>query len=402
MRKSDRDGPTAFGWYLGSASVWMAGMSLQGFLFSWMLVGILEAPADAVGLARTLAEFPPLLILLLGGLLGDRVDARRLLLVMQLAMVLPPLALAALAGADRLDYTSVVLFGIVLASIQALTDPARQAILNQITALDTQRAVTITAIVTTLVGMAGFWLGGQLETIGLPLLLLLQALLFLVGAPVTARLPQLPPAAGLERQQFTAGLRAIRSSLLLRDLVALNFVSSLFNAGAYIVVLPFIVKTVYGGSAELFATVLLAFTAGSVGSNLVLLGVMPLKRPVRLLLLMQPTRALLLLALLVEPPQWLFLLLLFGWGLNTGVTSTLVRSTIQEQAPKATRAQILSILQFSFMIAVPISSALLGLLVADAEPLVGLWPGVAMSLALFVYGFSRPALRDYRAPIPGR
>lgn len=402
MRKSDRDGPAAFGWYLGSASVWMAGMSLQGFLFSWMLVGILEAPADAVGLARTLAEFPPLLILLLGGLLGDRVDARRLLLVMQLAMVLPPLALAALAGADRLDYTSVVLFGIVLASIQALTDPARQAILNQITALDTQRAVTITAIVTTLVGMAGFWLGGQLETIGLPLLLMLQALLFLVGAPVTARLPQLPPAAGLERQQFTAGLRAIRSSMLLRDLVALNFVSSLFNAGAYIVVLPFIVKTVYGGSAELFATVLLAFTAGSVGSNLVLLGVMPLKRPVRLLLLMQPTRALLLLALLVEPPQWLFLLLLFGWGLNTGVTSTLVRTTIQEQAPNATRAQILSILQFSFMIAVPISSALLGLLVADTEPLVGLWPGVAMSLALFVYGFSRPALRDYRAPIPGR
>ena len=190
--------------------------------------------------------------------------------------------------------------------------------------------------------------------------------------------------------------------MLLRDLVALNFVSSLFNAGAYIVVLPFIVKTVYGGSAELFATVLLAFTAGSVGSNLVLLGVMPLKRPVRLLLLMQPTRALLLLALLVEPPQWLFLLLLFGWGLNTGVTSTLVRTTIQEQAPDATRAQILSILQFSFMIAVPISSALLGLLVADTEPLAGLWPGVAMSLALFVYGFSRPALRDYRAPIPGR
>ena len=150
------------------------------------------------------------------------------------------------------------------------------------------------------------------------------------------------------------------------------------------------------------AYVLLAFTAGSVGSNLVLLGVMPLKRPVRLLLLMQPTRALLLLALLVEPPQWLFLLLLFGWGLNTGVTSTLVRTTIQEQAPDATRAQILSILQFSFMIAVPISSALLGLLVADTEPLAGLWPGVAMSLALFVYGFSRPALRDYRAPIPGR
>ncbi|MFM8354496.1 MAG: MFS transporter [Gammaproteobacteria bacterium] len=402
MDKRPRTASSAFGWYLGSASVWMAGMSLQGFLFSWMLVGILEAPADAVGLARMLAEFPPLLILLLGGVLVDRVDGRRLLLIMQLAMVLPPVLLATLAGANRLDYASVVLFGVVLASIQALTDPARQAILNQVTALDTQRAVTLTAIVTTLVGMAGFWLGGQLETLGLPLLLLLQAGLFLLGAPVTARLPALPPAASPERLRLTAGLRAIRSSPLLRDVVALNVMSSLFNAGAYIVVLPFIVKTVYGGSAELFATVLLAFTAGSVGSNLVLLGAMPLQRPVRLLLLMQPTRAVLLLALLFEPPQWLFLLLLFGWGLNTGVTSTLVRTTVQEQAPDATRAQILSILQFSFMIAVPISSALLGLLVAATTPTVGLWPGVAVSLALFAYGFSRPVLRDYLAPAAPR
>ena len=50
----------------------MAGMSLQGFLFTWLLVGILERPADEAGFARSLAEFPPLVMLLLGGLLGDR------------------------------------------------------------------------------------------------------------------------------------------------------------------------------------------------------------------------------------------------------------------------------------------------------------------------------------------
>ncbi|MFM7121683.1 MAG: hypothetical protein ACKOZX_15810, partial [Gammaproteobacteria bacterium] len=59
-------------------------------------------------------------------------------------------------------------------------------------------------------------------------------------------------------------------------------------------------------------------------------------------------------------------------------------------------------LQFSFMIAVPISSALLGLLVAGTTPTVGLWPGVAVSLALFAYGFSRPVLRDYLAPAAPR
>ena len=82
---------SAYPWYLTSASLWMAGMSLQGFLFTWLLVGTLEAPADQVGIARSLAEFPPLLILLLGGVLGDRLNGRHFLTLMHLLMALPPL-----------------------------------------------------------------------------------------------------------------------------------------------------------------------------------------------------------------------------------------------------------------------------------------------------------------------
>ncbi len=35
---------SAFPWYLTSSSLWMAAMSLQGFLITWMLVGILRHP----------------------------------------------------------------------------------------------------------------------------------------------------------------------------------------------------------------------------------------------------------------------------------------------------------------------------------------------------------------------
>ena len=28
----------AYAWYLAGSSLWMAGMSLQGFMFTWMLV----------------------------------------------------------------------------------------------------------------------------------------------------------------------------------------------------------------------------------------------------------------------------------------------------------------------------------------------------------------------------
>ncbi|MCY3640527.1 MAG: MFS transporter, partial [Gammaproteobacteria bacterium] len=66
-------------------------MSLQGFLFTWLLVGVLEIPADQTGVARSLAEFPPLAILLIGGVLGDRFNGRSYLAVMHLLMCLPPL-----------------------------------------------------------------------------------------------------------------------------------------------------------------------------------------------------------------------------------------------------------------------------------------------------------------------
>ncbi|MEJ2090241.1 MAG: hypothetical protein P8Y69_17625, partial [Gammaproteobacteria bacterium] len=157
---------SAFPWYLTSSSLWMAGMSLQGFLFTWLLVGILETPADRVGIARFLAEFPPLAVLLLGGILGDRVNGRSYLSIMHVLMGLPPLLIALVHNLVGLAYGWVVLFGVLMASLQALSDPARQSVLSRVARLDIQRAVTAMTICTSLVGLAGFYLGGRLDTLG--------------------------------------------------------------------------------------------------------------------------------------------------------------------------------------------------------------------------------------------
>ena len=58
----------------------MAAMSLQGFLITWLIVGVLHTPADRVGFGRALIEMPGLAILLIGGVLADRTDGRRLLI----------------------------------------------------------------------------------------------------------------------------------------------------------------------------------------------------------------------------------------------------------------------------------------------------------------------------------
>jgi predicted MFS family arabinose efflux permease len=374
----------------------MAGMSLQGFMFTWLLVGVLERPAHEVGFARSLAEFPPLLVLFLGGMLGDRVNGRTFLAAMHVLMALPPLLIATVYGIDQLGYWWVVLFGVLMASIQALSDPARQSMLSRVARLDTQRAVTVMTISTTLVGISGFYLGGRLDVLGLGTVLAVQSALFFTGMFAVLQLPSLPTtiAAGA-RPKLSSGLAAVWNVPLVRNIIGLNFLSSLFNAGAYIVAIPYIVKEVYQGDAAFFATVMIVFTAGSIGSNVLLLVFMPILRPGRVFLLMQLTRVFILLLLFMQPSLWLFYLAMLAWGVNMGVTTTLVRTTVQELADPAHRSQTLSILLVSFMVSAPVSSLLLGLLIEHTTPLAALLPGVAMSLLIFALGMWKSGLWQF-------
>jgi len=375
-------------------------MSLQGFLFTWLLVGILERPADEAGFARSLAEFPPLLVLLLGGVLGDRFNGRSYLGVMHVLMALPPLALVLVYSQGWLGYWWVVMFGVAMASIQALSDPARQAMLSRVARMDLQRAVTLMMVVTSLVGLGGVYLGGRLDALGLPVVLTGQAIFFLSGIAAVRQLPSLPSShlAGGRRINLAAGFKAVWQLKLIRNIIGLNFLSSLFNAGAYIIAIPYIAKQVYHGDAEFLATVIIVFTIGSIGSNLLLLMFMPLRHPGRLFLALQLTRVLILGIVWLQPVLWLFYLTMLAWGLNMGVTTTLVRTTVQELAPQTFRAQILSVLLLSFVVSSPISSLLLGLLISQTTPLAAMLPGMVISLLIFVIGVARSGLWRYTAP----
>lgn len=384
---------SAFPWYLASSSLWLGGMSLQGILVPWMLLGILETTPAQYSLSRVLIELPPIVALFAGGLLADRTDARRLLIALSVAACLPPL----LMGRATLGFWPVVCFGMAMSTLQSLSDPARQAMLSRITRIDIQRTVVVATVVTSLVGIGGFAIGGQVRTLGLETALVIEAALFAVGIAALHRLPALP-ASLAGRPHVLAGFSALRRLPVVRNIVGLNFLSSLFNAGAYTIAMPFIVTEVYDGDAAFLANMFIAFTVGSIGSNVVLLSVMPLLRPGRLYSLLQLTRIAILALLFVKPPVWLFFALVCAWGLNMGVTSTLVRTTVQELAPAPVRAQVLAILLFSFMLAAPLSAALLGQIVEATDPLTALLPGIPVSLAIFLAGAFGSGLWSYRAP----
>lgn len=389
-----------FPWYLAGSSAWLAAMTVQTYLVQWLLVFHLDVEAMEFGASRALMEVPPLAMLLLGGLFADRFDGRKLLMALGLAACLPPLAMA--AGVGRLEYWTIIAFGIAMALLQTASDPARAAMMNRVTRLDIQRTVALTTFATTLVGIGAYQLAGRLEALGLVNVLLIQAGLFVMAAAAAGKLspqPQpLPVASPALGADLVAGLRALWQAPLVRDIIGINFASALFNAGAYIVVLPLVVRDVYAGDGAFLANMFTVFTIGSTSATLLLFFLMPLRRPGRVFLLMQTTRIAILLGLWLAPPTWLFFALILAWGVNMGVTTTVVRTTVQELAPEAHRAKILAILIASFMVASPVSALILGAVAALGEVRAGLLPGVFVSLAILIVGVFGTGLWRFEPP----
>ena len=387
-----------FPWYLAGSSAWLAAMTVQTYLVQWLLLFHLGVEAMALGASRALMEVPPLAMLLLGGVFADRVDGRKLLIALALAACVPPLAMA--AGVGRLGYWPIIAFGIAMALLQTASDPARAAMMNRVTRLDIQRTVALTTFATTLVGIGAYQLAGRLEALGLATVLFIQAGLFALAAAAAGKLsPQpLPAASPALGRDLRAGLRALWEAPLVRDVIGLNFVSALFNAGAYIVVMPLVVRDVYAGDGVFLANMLTVFTIGSTSATLLLFFVMPLRRPGRVFLLMQTTRIAILLGLWMVPPTWAFFALILAWGVNMGVTTTVVRTTVQELAPEAHRAKILAILIASFMVASPPSALILSGVVALSDASAGLLPGVFVSLAILLVGAFGTGLWRFEPP----
>jgi len=82
-----------YAWFIGGVAAWFLGAGMQQVLFAWLLVGELHQDSQWVGTAQMCQTLPALLFLLLGGLIADRLDRRRLLVVLH--------ALAAVAAGEQ-------------------------------------------------------------------------------------------------------------------------------------------------------------------------------------------------------------------------------------------------------------------------------------------------------------
>ncbi len=389
---------------MGSLACSSAGFAMQQFLLAWLLMTVLDQPAGRVGTLQAAVGLPGVIIMLWGGASADRTDARAMLTRVFGAAVLVPLGLVVALELGELSVWTVTAWGLGISAALSFSGPAQQAVLSRIAGRDLQRGVTAATAINMFTYMIGLGAAGQLDFIGLRQVLLAQSLCLAAAALWIRRIgPQaLNDAESAESaepawRRILEGFQASYRQRPVFDAMTVNFVSSIFNAGAFLTAFPFIVRQVYDGDAALLSWLMIVFFAGAVVSNLIMFRFMPFQRPGRWFVVLQLSRIVVLFLIWIQPAWWLVVVALIAWGLNMGVTTTLARAIVQEAAEPQTRGRVMSVFGLGLLGSPLIGAVILGAIVERYGALAGLVPGMVASVLLFVYSMAATGLWRYRS-----
>ncbi|MCP4003118.1 MAG: MFS transporter [bacterium] len=355
-----------FSWFVGGVASWFAAFGMQSAVFSWLLVGVLDQPAEWVGVAQTANMLPSLVLLLFGGALADRYDPRRGLVWIHLIAVLPVLVLAAAVAGGTLTVYGLIGFALCQGTVNAFAMPARDSLLSRVSGSDMMRAVTWMTAAQFGFQSLGTLAAGAADWVGTTSILLLQALVLGLGGLVMLRVPsveKIPSQRVALREtlgEIAEGLRLVADTPNLRLPLLLVLAVGMLFVGPFIVLIPLIVREVYQGTAQQLAFVLSLFPIGTIAGSLVILMRGGVQRKGLAALRALVIGSLALASIGLGLPFWGMVLASFLWGMCGAFFINCSRTLFQEAAPAAQRGRVLAVYQFGFSGSAPIGALAAG------------------------------------------
>ena len=355
-------------WYLGSTGFYLVPGGIQAVLFPWLIAVYLQESPIRVGIAQMAGPLPMLFLLLFGGWLGDRVDQRKLSVLLVSLMAVPPLIIAGFFYVDMVTYELLLCWVVLAGCFGAFAQPARDAMLNRVAGENVQRVVTLVIGVQFGIQILGFAIGSSADVMGPIGVLCCMSFFMMCSAVTTHRLPAMPvePASTANEsplENIKAGLVVAWQSQKIRPAIILIFGIGFFFASSYMVILPLMVRDIYDGGARGIA---MAYASNMLGTCTIIFFVMRrggVVRPGRALIIAGVFSSLVVSCLHFELSELAFYGVIYVWGMCGGIAMTLSRAIVQEASPPTHRARILSVFMLGMMGGMPIGSAIIGVLV---------------------------------------
>jgi MFS family permease len=203
--------------YYGGQAVSMIGTWMQMTAQSWLVLTLTHS-ATALGLIVALQTLPVLLLGPYGGVIADRVDKLRLMIVLQSAMGIQALTLGVLTVTGVVKVWEIGLLAALLGLNNAFENPARQSFMMEMVGPEHLRnAVSLNSVLVNVARAIGPAVAGILiATVGDGVCFLANAASFVavVFSLTTMDRTQLSPVEPMARGrgQLREGLRYVRST----------------------------------------------------------------------------------------------------------------------------------------------------------------------------------------------
>lgn len=368
--------------YFAGQVVSLSGNWMQNIAVMWLVVQ-LTGSGVAVGLTAGLQFLPMLLLGAYGGVIADRFDKRRLLLVTQALMAIPCLALWLLTATGAIEiwmvYAVVTLRGLV----NAVDNPARQSFVPEIVGDErVVNAVSLNSVIVHTARIVGPALAGVLiALVGTSTVFALDALTFAVmwvalkGMDVTAlqTVRRAPRAPG----QIRAAVAEVRGRAELAIPLAMMAVVGMVSYN-FQVLLPLFADHTWHGTAASYALLTSAMGVGSVAGAL-LAGARGRVGP-RLLVVAAAGFGVAELAAAAAPTIAVQVALLVPLGAVSVTFAAGVNSSLQLAAGPGLRGRVMALYSVVFIGSTAIGGPAIGSIAEAAGPRAGLVVGGVAAL----------------------
>ena len=357
----------------------MIGTWMEMVAITWLVLQLTDSGV-ALGLV-TACQFGPLLLLgPWGGLLADRLDRHRFMVITQTSYAVVASLLAVLVVTDRITVGLLYVFSGIWGLLTALDNPTRRAlVIDMVEREDLANAVGLNTAIMTGSRVVGPALAGVIISgIGVEWCFIANAISYtaVIGALLRmnrARL-QTSPRVGRSKGQLREGFAYTRRTPeLWLPLVAIAVMGTL--AYNYQVTLPLLAKRSLGGEAGTFTLLFSAMSFGAV------IGALSVARRqtvhLRFLVTYGGAMAAAMLALTLAPTTLMALVAAVPVGYASAQLISGSNAMIQMRADPAMRGRVLALLTTVFLGTTPIGGPLVGWISQTFGPRAGLGVGVA-------------------------
>jgi MFS family permease len=353
-------------YYASGQVVSLIGVWMQRVAQDWLVFELSGRSPVALGIAAALQFLPTLVLSLWAGVLADRMDKRKLLVVLESGLGLCGLVLGLLDVTGVVQLWQVYLLCLLLGCVSSVETPVRQSFVVEMVGRDQlTNAVALNSMTFNLARMVGPAVAGVMITmVGTGWIFLINAASFVgvIGGLLLMNPEQLHRGDPVPRQkgQLVEGLRYVRHRADLVTLLVLVFFVSTFGLNFY-VTLAVVAGNVFGGQADAYGLLSTLLAVGTLAGATLAARRSSRGKP-RLALLIGGALAFGVLetAAGLMPSLWAVGIALIPVGIAMMTFTTTANATVQLAVSPEMRGRVMGLYMLVFLGGNPIGGPVMG------------------------------------------